>query len=60
MAEESDAMLHPAHHLLPHPLGDVHVPHQDHHRTRDEPQREETEEGIVESSLKYELCTMQF
>ena len=54
MAEESDAMLHPAHHLLPHPLGDVHVPHQDHHRTRDEPDREETEEGIVESTLKYE------
>ena len=38
--------------LLPDPLGDVHVAQHDDNRTRDEPQREEAEERVVEPALQ--------
>jgi hypothetical protein len=38
--------------LLPHPLGDVHVPHQYHHWSRDKPQSVKAEEGVVEPTLQ--------
>ena len=51
MTHQSHAVLHPAHHLLPHPLGYQVVPQHDDGRTSHKPQGVETEERIVESTL---------
>ncbi len=52
VSEESNAVLHATDDLLSHPLGDVHIPHQYHHRSRDKPQSVEAEEGVVEPTLR--------
>ncbi len=52
VSEESNAVLHAADDLLPHPLGDVHVPHQYHHWSRDKLQPIEAEEGVIEHTLQ--------
>ncbi len=45
-------MIHAAEYLLQHLLGNVHIPHQYHHRSRDKPQHIEAEEGVVEPTLQ--------
>jgi hypothetical protein len=45
-------VLHATDDLLPHPLGDVHVPQQYHHWSRDKPQSVEAEERVEEPTLQ--------
>jgi hypothetical protein len=45
-------VLHAAEYIIPHPLGDVHVPCQYHNWSRDKPQSIEAEEGVVEPTLQ--------
>ena len=42
--------------LFPDPLGDVHVAQDDDNRARNEPQREEAEERVVEPALQ--MCIL--
>ena len=57
MSEQRDTVLHPAHHLLPHPLRDVHVPEDNDDRPSYEPDRVETEERVVEPALEQKITT---
>ncbi len=45
-------VIHAAEYLLPHLLGNVHIPHQYHYWSRDKPQCIEAEEGVVEPTLQ--------
>ena len=55
VADQSHAVLHADYHLLPHPLGHQIVAQQDHHWPGNEPDGEESQEGIIESTLKFNI-----